>query len=76
MNEFLRVQKWALSRSSLAKMSAQLILPEMCFIWTEKYSCWHSRTKFFSEIEVFETLSCCCFGSVAVCAVVVVDRGG
>ena len=34
------------------------------------------RGQFFSEIEVFEAFSCCCFGPVVACAVIIVDDAG
>ena len=30
----------------------------------------------FSEVEMFEAFSCCCFGPVSECAVAIVDNGG
>ena len=51
MNELLRVQKWEISRSSLVKISAQLIFMETCLIWTMKPSCWNSRTKFSQRLR-------------------------
>ena len=58
------------------KMPAQLMLPTIFLIWAENSSCWNLPAIFFSEIEVFEALSCCCFGTVKSCTVVVVDNSG
>ena len=44
-SEFLRVRKRAASRSTFVRRSALLILPSMCCMSMEAYSCWHSGIK-------------------------------